>query len=128
MSKNERIFTVSWDFDGVLAKSYLPVLQSANIRLYLANYSKQISYEELNAHDSLFHSVFHETGDYNLAKEIRNYWFDSKILALSPANEAMLEVFRKLEDFPDIRQIINTTRPDKNRFCTQNSIKIIFQN
>lgn len=126
MPKNERIFTVNWDFDGVLANSYLSVLHSANLRLSLNNYSKQITPQELNAHDSLFHTVFHETGDYNLAKEIRNYWFDSRVLALSPANEAMLSVFRKLEEFPDIRQIINTTRPNKNRFCTQNSLKDYF--
>jgi hypothetical protein len=77
----------------------------------------------LDEYDALFFLVHKLTKSEDLAKEIRNYWYDPEILSKSPSNPALIEVFNRLQSFKDISQIVITSRPVSSCGATVHSLK-----
>ena len=124
ISKNEKIFKIAHDGDGVLFPSHIPVLNEANKRLsdYL-NLEINFSPKDLNRYDALYYLTLGLTNNHELAEEINSLWFTPNVLARSPFNEAMVEVFKRCQKLSHTSQCIITTRPPECRRSTQDQLE-----
>lgn len=123
MAKKEKpIFKIAYDVDGSLLASEMAILDAANDRLRYFGFNRTILKSDLDEYDALFYLVYKLTKSEDLAKEIRNYWYDPKILRRSPPNHALIEVFNRLHDFKDISQIVITSRPVSSCGATLHSL------
>lgn len=120
MAKREKIFTVAWDCDGVLADSYIPVLAAANKKIsQFLNTEINILKTDLTSQDELSDKVLALTGDENFAAEIKQLWHTPEILRISPPNPATIEVFNRCQKLSDTTQCVITTRRFQNGQITK---------
>jgi hypothetical protein len=121
MSKNEKIFRVAWDGDGVLIDSDKSVLSVVNKELsQILGKKINLTSEDLTDWNALTTHVLNLTGDSATAKRLTAFWFDPDTLRLSPPNPAAIEVFRRCLKLPDTEQFVITTRTPVCAAITQN--------